>query len=659
MKMFVRRFAHISTLICVVAALATAAASAAEIPKIAVYVAGGRDAGEDKAVMTLILAALINSGRYEAVERSRDFVAQINREMDTQYSGAVDDSQIMRLGAQAGVQFVCVADLAQAFGAYQISARIIDVETAKIIASGAAGSDMKTIGEIETLANDVVARMLGLKGGQGESAAEKRMRKRAETEKRRKVEIDRRKRAEARARDEDAVRKESEKADRVERRRLEKAQKAELRERGKRSADGKEGVAWHIYSAGLHCEAGAGTAAENRSLSTAEYSAVLTLKKGNGSVLGRLESGGWERNIDLMLGYYDFRRDSGDLNIKVADYRGIEAAAFKGRAYEFNSNWGCVADYGLAGYIGAGAGSGLGGGGRFGIIYRGLRFDEYKDFLVFSADVRLMYNGIFAKDEFFTSLKISAGISVSYAFRSLAEGSDNSGAAYEEKGGYDRATRQAGTPNGYNQYNATLSTLYNNKGVAYSEEGDYDNAIEDLKHALRLDPNNAAATRNLATAYNNRGVAYSEKGDYDRAVEDYKQAVRLDPNNATANRNLAVAYNNRAVTYSSDSEYEDAAAYKERAREHSKATSYASDYEKVGGDYDKLIEAYNQAIRANPNDAESYYRRGLSYFNRGGRSGNFSDYDKAIADFNKAIQLNPNLNEAKQRLEYTKKLLGR
>jgi len=396
MMVSVRRLMRVFALICAIAAF-SAFADGDELPKIAVYVAGGRDAGEDKAVMTLILAALVNSGRYEAVERSHDIVAQINREQETQRSGDVDNSQIMELGRQAGVQFVCVADLAAAFGAFQVSARIIDVETAKIIGVGVAGSDMKSITEMEILADKVVARMLGLKSGREESAAEKRMRERSEAEKRKKVETDRRKRAEARARDEDAIRKESEKADRVERRRREKAEKAEMRELDKKLAELGEGVR-RIYTVGLQYgglgnDYGVGGGPEG----------VLTVSENNGRK--------WEPHFDLRVGYYQFKLHNNE------DAATVEATVFKGWTYmsDVGSNWQYVMNYGLTGCFGERYGIGLGGGGQVGIRYL-LRFDEERDFLIFRLlDIGFMYRLVFEKKDSFT-FTFTFGIGVAYPF---------------------------------------------------------------------------------------------------------------------------------------------------------------------------------------------------------------------------------------------------
>ncbi len=52
--------------------------------------------------------------------------------------------------------------------------------------------------------------------------------------------------------------------------------------------------------------------------------------------------------------------------------------------------------------------------------------------------------------------------------------------------------------------------------------------------------------------------------------------------------------------------------------------------------YYGAISDYGEAIRLNPNDAQAYFNRGDTYYKKG-------DYDKAIPDYNEAIRLNPNL----------------
>jgi tetratricopeptide (TPR) repeat protein len=54
------------------------------------------------------------------------------------------------------------------------------------------------------------------------------------------------------------------------------------------------------------------------------------------------------------------------------------------------------------------------------------------------------------------------------------------------------------------------------------------------------------------------------------------------------------------------------------------------------GQNDRAIQDYDQAIKLNPNDADTFFDRGSVYSDKG-------QYDRAIQDFDQAIKLNPNL----------------
>ena len=55
--------------------------------------------------------------------------------------------------------------------------------------------------------------------------------------------------------------------------------------------------------------------------------------------------------------------------------------------------------------------------------------------------------------------------------------------------------------------------------------------------------------------------------------------------------------------------------------------------------YNQAIEAFSQAIKLDPNNAEYYYKRAVTY-------GNINQHQRAIEDFNEAIRLNPKYAEA-------------
>ena len=135
-------------------------------PKIAVYSSGDIGSGELRMLTTNITFALVKSGRYQAIERSDAFLAEVDRELLTQLSGAVDDSQVARLGKRAGAQYVCIVDVATALGSYQVSARMVDVETTIVENMGKATGNIKNVDDITKIADEVLVSMFGTMSAQ-------------------------------------------------------------------------------------------------------------------------------------------------------------------------------------------------------------------------------------------------------------------------------------------------------------------------------------------------------------------------------------------------------------------------------------------------------------------------------------------------------------
>jgi len=145
-------------------AAATAAKEPTDKPAIAVYVAGDSIPKTTKdALSTFLLDALVNSGDYRAIERSESVLAEIDREHAKQRDGSVDDAQISLIGKQAGVRFVCVATITPTLGSYQVSARVIDVETAAVTASGVSASPLESLTDLKQVSAAVVYKMLGVR----------------------------------------------------------------------------------------------------------------------------------------------------------------------------------------------------------------------------------------------------------------------------------------------------------------------------------------------------------------------------------------------------------------------------------------------------------------------------------------------------------------
>jgi len=131
----------------------------ADLPRIAVYVTGDVGENEKSALGTRMLASLVNSGQYRGIERSATFLAEVEKEQVKQRSGSVDDSQISELGKQFGVKYICIAAITPAFGSYQVSARIVNVETAEVAFVGEAYSSLRSTRSMTQVSDEVVHAM--------------------------------------------------------------------------------------------------------------------------------------------------------------------------------------------------------------------------------------------------------------------------------------------------------------------------------------------------------------------------------------------------------------------------------------------------------------------------------------------------------------------
>lgn len=128
----------------------------AQQKKVAVYVTG-EQSGISKVLGDQLVAAFAKSGRYSAIERTSSFLAELNKEQSYQRSGAVNDNQIARLGEQFGVNYVCVADMTDAFGEKYISARLINVETAEVVNTHNVSGEMNSMSACIQMASEIAA----------------------------------------------------------------------------------------------------------------------------------------------------------------------------------------------------------------------------------------------------------------------------------------------------------------------------------------------------------------------------------------------------------------------------------------------------------------------------------------------------------------------
>ena len=137
--------------------------------KFAVYVTGMKDGkamtDTEEEMSTAHGTAsdvMINSGRYEMIERSQTFLKQIREEQRYQQSGIVEDKQIAAIGKANGAQKVCVVQLVIKGKGLMVNVRIVDVETETASMSGRESSSNYTGWlDVEPVVESAVNKMLG------------------------------------------------------------------------------------------------------------------------------------------------------------------------------------------------------------------------------------------------------------------------------------------------------------------------------------------------------------------------------------------------------------------------------------------------------------------------------------------------------------------
>lgn len=130
--------------------------------KVAVYVTGSVDESYKIVIGSKMVSQITISSNYVAVERTADFLSALSKEQNYQYSGAVSDDQIVRIGQQLGVDYVAVANATELMGAIFIVARMIDVESGLICSSTESNRTVDNIDTLVAFSEDIA---LGLING--------------------------------------------------------------------------------------------------------------------------------------------------------------------------------------------------------------------------------------------------------------------------------------------------------------------------------------------------------------------------------------------------------------------------------------------------------------------------------------------------------------
>jgi tetratricopeptide (TPR) repeat protein len=188
---------------------------------------------------------------------------------------------------------------------------------------------------------------------------------------------------------------------------------------------------------------------------------------------------------------------------------------------------------------------------------------------------------------------------------------------------------------------------YDDEGMNYFNAGQYDKAVESLKEAIRIRPDNAHT-------YYWLGHSYGRLGDNEKKVEAFKKAAELLNKSIKSSLSsseffkvvlgwdvssfLADDYYWLASSYAELGQYDKAVdalkeAIKLKPDYESAYVSLAFNYERMG-QYDNAIEAYQEAIKLQPDDPSPYNFLAFNYRRTG-------QYEKAVEEYNKSIELKP------------------
>jgi tetratricopeptide (TPR) repeat protein len=170
------------------------------------------------------------------------------------------------------------------------------------------------------------------------------------------------------------------------------------------------------------------------------------------------------------------------------------------------------------------------------------------------------------------------------------------------------------------------------EGVAASRTNDHDTAIAKFTEATQLLPG-------CFDCYYNIGFAYAQKKEYDKAEESFKKALEIKPE-------YVEAYNGLATIYNAQKKFDQAQQASQKAAELAAAAGPAAGGGGVDALYNQGVIAWNagraedakkafeEAIKVNPDHADSHYQLAMCFVNLG-------KLPEAAAMFEKYLQLAP------------------
>lgn len=156
--------------------------------------------------------------------------------------------------------------------------------------------------------------------------------------------------------------------------------------------------------------------------------------------------------------------------------------------------------------------------------------------------------------------------------------------------------------------------ILSNRSATYAQRRRFDKALADAERALRLEPR-------WAKLHHRRGHALFHMGRHREAFESFEDGLKLDPKDSSLIEGLAMLQElteegcDESHYSSPEGQVPISSAEKAAAGDSSSSSKSAEELREKGnrlfreGKHSKAIRAYDEAIRANPDDARCWANR--------------------------------------------------
>ncbi len=211
------------------------------------------------------------------------------------------------------------------------------------------------------------------------------------------------------------------------------------------------------------------------------------------------------------------------------------------------------------------------------------------------------------------------------------------------------------------------AAMHNNLGCALRQQGRLDEAVTHYRRALELKPDYAEAHSNMGLAlracgeldeavasfrrvlalrvddpdaHSNLGIVLYASGCIDLALASFRRALEVRPDSPEAHNNLSIALRDRGQL---DEALTSARCAIELKPDYAEAHSNLGIALRARGELDEAVASYRRALELNPGLAETHNNLGNAYRDRG-------QLVEAIASFRRALELRLDYPEAHNNL---------